>query len=137
MIRLDNQNRKLQAVLAGAVTTSQLPVTVSYVDRMVMPANAPTPFDQTNGAYKATNTNSATAVDIAIAPSNNATNIVREIDSIEIHNADTVAATVTIQYVDSATTYILISVALAVGDTLFYTHSTGWEAVDINGNTKR
>lgn len=124
MLRLDSTVRKLQAVLAGAITTNQLPVVVCYSDKTAT-AYA--------GGTTVINTNSTIAVDICAAP---AASTVRDIDAITVHNADTVAATVTVRYNDNGTTYTLFKAALAVGDQLIYTHGNGWKVLDSSGNAK-
>ena len=124
MIRLDATNRKLQAVLAGAITTNQLPCTVSYSDK--------TSTDYV-GATQLTNTNSTTAVDICAAPG---ASTVRDIDYLSIRNRDTAAATVTVMLDDNGTDYEIVKAALAVGDQLVYTHGDGWRVIDTDGNLK-
>ena len=124
MIRLDATTRKLQAVLAGAVTTNQLPCTVSYSDK--------TSTDYV-GATQLTNTNSTTAVDICAAPG---ATTVRDIDYLSIRNRDTAAATVTVMLDDNGTDYEIVKAALAVGDQLIYTHGDGWRVIDADGNLK-
>lgn len=124
MIRLDNVNRKVQIVLSGAITTSQLPVMVMYSDR------TSTAY---SGAAQLANTNSTTAVDICAAP---AASTIRDIDYISVRNSDTVAATAIIRYNDNATLYTIVTVTLAVGDQLVYVHGDGWRVVDSTGQTK-
>ena len=124
MIRLDATTRKLQAVLAGAVTTNQLPCTVSYSDK--------TSTDYV-GATQLTNTNSTTAVDICAAPG---ASTVRDIDYVSVKNVDTASATVSIIYDDNTTDYTIAKFALAVGDQLTYTHSTGWQVIASDGTLK-
>lgn len=117
MIRLDTVNRKLQIKLAGAITTNQLPVTVSYADKTTTAYN---------GGTQLSNTNSTTAVDICSAPP---ASVVRDIDYINIVNTDTNQVTVTVSFLDSATVYgIVSSFILAVGQQLTYIHGTGWVA---------
>lgn len=124
MIRLDTTTRKLQAVLAGAITTNQLPCTVSYSDK--------TSTDYV-GATQLTNTNSTTAVDICNAP---AASTIRDIDYLSIRNRDTATATVTVMIDDSATDYEIVKATLAVGDQLIYTHGTGWQVIASDGTVK-
>ncbi len=124
MIRLDATTRKLQAVLAGAVTTNQLPCTVSYSDK--------TSTDYV-GATQLTNTNSTTAVDICAAPG---ASTVRDIDYLSIRNRDTAAATVTVMLDDNGTDYEIVKATLAVGDQLTYTHGDGWRVLDTSGQLK-
>jgi hypothetical protein len=125
MIRLDNTNRSLQAVLAGTIATNQLNVTTSYADATTA---------SFAGATTAINTNNTTAVTIAAAP---ALSVVRTIDSVTVFNADTVSATVTIRYNDNGTIYPIVRTTLLTGETLFYTHGSGWMALDVNGNLKQ
>ena len=124
MLRLDTTTRKLQAVLAGAVTTNQLPILVSWSDK------TSTTY---SGGSTPSNTNSTTAVDICAAPG---ASTIRDIDYISVRNADTAAATITIRYNDNATTYDVFKTALAVGDHLTYVHGSGWTVVDSSGNVK-
>lgn len=124
MIRLDTTTRKLQAVLAGAITTNQLACTVCYSDD-----NGTTYV----GGTQLTNTNSATAVDICDAPG---ASTVRDIDYLSIRNRDTAAATVTVMLDDNATDYEIVKATLAVGDQLVYTHGDGWRVIDTDGNLK-
>lgn len=124
MLRLDSTLRKLQIVLAGAITTNQLPVVVCFSDK------TSTTY---NGGATVSNTNSTTAVDICAAPG---AATIRDIDSITVQNADTAAATVTIRYNDNGTTYSLFKCTLSVGDQIIYTHGQGWKVLDSAGNVK-
>jgi hypothetical protein len=124
MFTLDATTASLEVVLAGAVTTNQLPIVSSYVDKT---ATTFTPGKTT------TQTNSTTGVTIVAAP---AASTQREVHSINIYNADTVAATITIRENDNSTLRILVKIVLAVADTLRYTHADGWLVTDTNGNIK-
>ena len=124
MIRLDNTTRKLQVVLAGAITTNDLPVLVSWSDKTATAYN---------GGSTLVNTNGTTAVDVAAAP---AGSTVRDIDFIAIQNADTAAATVTVRYNDNGTLYTLFKATLEVGDQLTYTHGSGLRLIDATGALK-
>lgn len=124
MLRLNSTSKKLQAKLAGAITTSQLPVIVMYSD-----GTASTYV----GGSNLTVTNSTTAVDICPSP---AASTVRDVDYLSIKNEDTAATTVTIIYNDSATLYNIITVLLDVGDQLTYTHGEGWHTVKSTGAIK-
>lgn len=110
MIVLNTTTRKLQIVLAGAVTTNQLPVAVAFRDQRTR-----------DGAIgygeQVKNTNSTTAVDILDSPQSG---VIRIVDTIGVVNEDTAAATVTIRYNDNGTTYTLFKATLAVGDQLIY-----------------
>jgi hypothetical protein len=122
VIRLDRTNRKLEAVLAGAITTTQPHCIVSFYD---VPAQSKDDFSEYRGATKITATNSATAVTICEAPGVNGT--VRNIDYISIQNRDSVSATVTVQIDDANTDYVLVSQSVAAGKTLEWTRSAGWK----------
>lgn len=114
MIKLDTTTRSLQALLAGAVTTNQLPVTVGYSDG--------TSATYT-GAAQLTLTNSVTPVTICSAP---ASGVVRDIDYIAVSNTDTAAATVTVRVNDNGTFYEQAKTTLQPGRQLVYTHAAGW-----------
>ena len=124
MIRLSATTQKLQAVLAGAVTTNQLHCVVCYSDD-----NGTTYV----GGSQYTSTNDTTAVDICAAPG---ASTVRDIDFLSIRNRDTAAATVTVMVDVSATDSELVKATLAVGDQLVYTHSNGWATLDSAGQVK-
>ena len=124
MIRLDATTRKLQAVLAGAVTTNQLHCVVCYSDHTT------TAYP---GGTQLTSTNNTTAVDICDAP---AASTVRDIDYIGVRNRDTAAATVTVMIDSSGADSETVKATLAVGDQLTYTHGTGWQVIASDGTLK-
>lgn len=124
MIRLSTTNEKIQAVLAGAITTNQLHCVVCYSDD-----NGTTYV----GGSQYTSTNSTTAVDICAAPG---ASTVRDIDFLSIRNRDTVAATVTVMVDVSAADSELVKATLAVGDSLVYSHGNGWNTIDSAGQVK-
>jgi hypothetical protein len=121
---LDAITRKLQAVLAGAITTTNPTVVCDWVD---LSATATTPGTTVN------NLNGTTAVDIIPAP---AAATQRKVNGISIYNADTVAVQCTVRYNDNATLYTIVKVMLGVGDTLVYTDTKGWFVLDAAGNEK-
>ena len=125
MIRLDATTKKLQVVLAGAVTTSQLEVVSSYSDATATGYT---------GGNTPTLTNDTTDVDIVAAP---AASTIRDVDHISVHNKDTVSATVTIKMDVSGTDYILKKAVLLTGESLNYSHGTGWQTFDVNGALKQ
>src|SRR3990167_7077731 len=125
MIRLDATTRKLQLILAGAVTTTQPDVIVLY--------SGQTRTTYTGGTQTSVG-NNTTAVDICTAP---AASTVRDVDHITVRNNDTTAITATVRLNDNATLYKLVAIALAVGDTLEYTHANGWRVLDALGNIKQ
>src|SRR3990167_85214 len=124
MIRLDTTTRKLQALLGGAITTTNPDVVVSYSDKTSLVYTGATTVIAMNGV---------TAVDICAAP---AASTVRDVDIITIRNNDTVSAAVTVRYNDNATLYKLVTATLLTGETLSYTHAGSWLCLDVNGNIK-
>lgn len=126
MIRLDTTTRKLQALLAGAITTTQPDVVACWTDRGNIAAG------QMEGGSKAIAMASTTAVDIVDAP-DPAT--VRDVDFIQVRNNDTVSVVVTVRYVDGATLKPLVKVTLLTLQTLCYVND-GWQVLDSSGNLK-
>ena len=124
MIRLDTTTRKLEIVLAGAITTNQLAFVANWSDG--------TSSAYAGGATPGV-TNGTTAVTLVASPASGA---VRDVDCIDVVNLDTVATTVTIRYNDNATLYTIFKAALAAGDQLTYTHGQGWRVLDQAGNIK-
>lgn len=124
MIRLDTVNRSLTLVLGGAQATAPLQIVVSY-------------SDQTSSTYlgstQLTNSNGTTAVTICSAP---IASVIRDIDMVTVLNTDSVSQVVTIQLLDTATTYKIITVTLLIGDKLTYTHGSAWQVLDNLGNVK-
>lgn len=126
-MKLDSSTRTLQAILAGAVSTTNPDVVVSYTDtsnRVENPLGSETQCSSTNGAN---------AVTILDAPDKNT---LREVDSITLHNRDTATVTATIRLDDAGTAKILIRAALLTGETLHYAKGH-WKTLDANGNLKQ
>lgn len=111
MIILDATTKKLQIVLSGAVTTTELPWVVSYVD-VLSSDQSVSAIAENDGA-----TNGGTAVDMVAAPSAGHT---RTIKTLTVVNKDTASATVEIRYNNNGTTRTIWKGALAVGDNLCY-----------------
>lgn len=124
MIRLSATNQSLEIDLAGAISTNQLDVVSSYSDA--------TSSTYTGGTQTA-QSNSTTAVTIVSAP---AASTVRDIDYVNVQNADTASATVIIQINTGGTLRTLLRVTLLTGEQLVYTHGSGWCAMDASGNVK-
>lgn len=125
MIILDATTRSLEVILAGAITTNQLPIVASYVD---VTTSAYTPGSSN------TVTNNGTAVTAVAAPS---ASTQRQVKLLTVQNADTVSATVTVRYNDNATTRVLIKVVLTTGDNLVYTDGEGFRILDSSGSVKQ
>lgn len=103
MIILDATTKKLQLVLSGVVTTTELDWITSYVD-ITTTAFTPGSSDGTS--------NGTTAVDIIAAP---AASTQRQLKHIAIQNRDTVSATVTLRYNDNATIRKIAVISLSSG----------------------
>jgi hypothetical protein len=124
MIRLDTVNRSLTLFLGGAQVSAPLQIVVSYSDQ-----TAATYL----GSSQLSNSNGVTAVTICSAP---AASTIRDIDMVTVLNTDTGSQVVTIQLLDTATTYKIISTTLLVGEKLTYTHGSAWQVLDNTGNLK-
>lgn len=120
---LNASTNKLEIVLGGTVATSQLQWNVSFQDITSTGMTLP----QSAGAGL---TNNATAVDIVAAPAASTT---RQVTHINVFNADTATATVTIQKDVSGTNYVLISYAVTSGDTLMWSREDGWRLMSAAG----
>jgi hypothetical protein len=114
---------KLEIFLGGTVATNQLQWNVSYQDITSTGMTLP----QAAGAG---NTNNTTVVDIVAAPAASTT---RQVTHINVFNADTATATVTIQKDVSGTNYVLISYAVTSGDTLMWSREDGWRLAKASG----
>jgi len=119
---LDSTSQSLEIVLAGAVATNQLPVSVEYVD---MTSTA------TTGGTQLSTTNSTTAVTIASAP---AASTQRRILGVQVFNADTASATVTVRTKDTSTLYPHVKIVVPSGYTLQYTDTAGWTLLSAAGS---
>ena len=93
--------------------------------------------DATSTAYtggtQATAISSATTTTICATP---AAATVRDIDEINIKNTYAGSHTITVQLDVAATNYPIITAVLLQDESLNYTHGSGWQAKDANGNTK-
>ncbi len=109
MIILDSTLKSLEIKLAGAVTTTELPYVLGYVDLKTE--------DQSVSAVASNDgtTNGGTAVSVLAAPASGHT---RQVKSISVSNVDTVAAVVTVQLNDNGTKRAIVVMTLAVGDNL-------------------
>lgn len=116
MIRLDSTTRSLQAVMAGAKTTTEPSAMVAFFFQNDK-------GEETKGGVKISTLNDTSDVTIASAPQQN---YVTCIDTVEIYNADTVSQTITVKIDDGGTDTILIKAVLAAGSTLHYGESPGW-----------
>jgi hypothetical protein len=121
---LDATTKSLEVVLAGAVTTTQAPITAFYVDHT---ASASTP-----GSSDIV-TNNATAVTAVAAPN---TSTQRQVKMLTVYNADTAAMTVQVQLNNNSTARIIGRWTLAVGESLVYQNEVGFCIYDVTGLIK-
>lgn len=128
-MKLDRITRKLQAVLAGAVSTNQPNFTVSYVDNEG--------GNVINQGTQMGDLNGTTAVDILDALGGNEGNPSRrDVTYASVYNADTAQVTVTVRYMDNVTARPIIKVALETLETLEYSAS-GWRTLTASGGVKQ
>lgn len=117
--------KKLQVLLAGAVATSECPITVSYNDKNSIGVHPSATDSITTGN---------TAVDVVAAPPSG---IRRELTGFTLYNDDTTSVTVTVRvYVSSSTTRIIFYGTLLTNESLYYSESEGWFATNANGERK-
>jgi len=121
MLILDATTKSLEVKLAGAVSANELPVTAHYTDITTTLYTPGSNDTQTNGS---------TAATIVAAP---AASTQRHVESISVYNADTAAATVTIQLNNNSTLRIITKVTLQAAEQLFYEDGMGWQIIDANG----
>ena len=108
MLILSTTTDKIQVVLSGNVTTSQLRCYSSYND---------TTTTSIVPGRNVTLTNNTTAVDLVASPS---ASTQRVISYLSVYNADTASATVTINVVSSSTSYSVFITTLSAGEKLEY-----------------
>jgi hypothetical protein len=108
---LDATTKSLEIDLAGAITTTQLPYTIDWVELLESDMSV---VDTGSGDGT---TNSTTAVSVLAAP---ASGRVRKVTFLSVSNEDTVAAVLTVQLNNNGTTRRIIKVTLDVGDNLTY-----------------
>lgn len=85
------------------------------------------------GGTQATAIVSATTTAICATP---AASTVRDVDQINIKNTFAGSHTITVQLDVAATNVPIITAALLTDESLNYTHGSGWQQKDANGNTK-
>lgn len=119
MIYLDSITKKLQIVLDGAISTSQLEITAHFFDHV--PAATTT---IRRGGTQISSTNNTTDVDIVSAPV--LQGIIRNIHTISIYNKDTIQHDVTVKIDNSGTETILVKQTISAGDSITYEDQSGW-----------
>lgn len=124
---LDSTLRKLQAVLAGAVSANQ---PESIVDFVVWNVKGEA---SKQGTYPiALNSNA----DVTILPAPTTAGEVREITRVSIYNKDTASVTLTVKTDDGTTEFILHKETLLTLESIHFEKGRGWYCLDANGNIK-
>ena len=116
---------KIEAVLAGAITTSQPEVHVEYVDWNSQ-------SELTRPAEFRVALNSSTDVTILAAPAQRS---IREVLRITIYNKDTVSVTCTVKTDDGTTEYILVKQSIPTLQSLCWEKGVGWYGMIIPETT--
>ena len=114
-----DSSTKLEAVLAGAITTSQPEAHVFYVDWNIQGLTSP-PV-----AFRVA-LNGSSDVTLLAAPT---ASPAREVQSLTIYNKDTVSVTVTVKTDDSTTERIIQKQTLATTETFCYEKGVGWYVI--------
>lgn len=127
MIILDATSESLEILLAGAVTTTQAPFTVSYADH-----NAATP-SFTPGSSDGV-TNNTTAVTLVAAP---AASTQRQVKRINVYNDDTAAMMVTVRLNNGGTFRKIAVITILPGERIEYEDSVGFRVFDASGAIKQ
>lgn len=120
---LDATTKSLELVLGSAVAANQLKITADWVD---MTTTA------TTGGNTTSSSNDTTGVTIAAAP---AASTVRKVYAVNIYNADTATAAVTVRENDNSTLYTKVVISVPSGSTLQYTDTDGWSVVNGSGSS--
>lgn len=126
MIILDSTTESLEILLAGTVTTNQLPFTVSYADH-----NAAAPSFTPGSSDGQTNNTTAVAL-----VGNPGAGVQRQVKRINVYNADTAQATVTIRLNNGGTLRTMLTVALQTGERIEYEDSEGFRVFTVTGAVK-
>lgn len=126
MIILDSTSESLEILLAGAVTTNQLPFTASYADH-----NATAP-SFTPGSSDG-QTNNTTAVTLVGNPG---AGVQRQVKRLNVYNADTAQATVTIRLNNGGTFRTQFSIVLQTGERIEYEDGKGFSVYTVTGAQK-
>ena len=122
-IPLDTTTRKLQAFLSGAAATTNPTVTVGFYD---VSSQTKVDTSEYKRAAQFTVLAGATETDVCAAP---AQGTVRNIEYINIYNADTLSVTVTVCIDDNGTNRIQVVMALLTTESAVWTPTSGWQVV--------
>lgn len=124
MLTLDSTLKSLEVVLGGAVTTNELPITISWTKK----GGKGNPYNQNQTSNMLTT--GATPVTVVAAPARAYKHIV---EYITIFNADTAAVDATVQLNVDGDIYEIVSFTIASGFSLVYTDEEGWQLLSGSG----
>lgn len=119
-----NTSSKIEALLAGAVATNNLPFYASWADQTT------TTFDLGR------TTGSIAGVSAQTLVGSPAASTQRQLLYAAIYNADTADAAVTVRYFNGTSNFGLPTVTLKPGETLQYVYDVGWFVTDGSGAKK-
>jgi len=117
---------KVQVVLGGNVTTSQLQCVAMYEE---LDTNRRTINMNRNVAT----TNNTTAVDLVVAGTSPRR---RQVVYLSVFNSDTALATVTIRFNASDTNYTMFKATIAVGERIEFAQDVGFKVFNAQGGIK-
>lgn len=123
---LDTTSKTIEVILGGAITTNQLEIIADWVDTANGSTFAP--------GGTSLLTNGGTAVTVVGSPG---ASTQRQVKSLTVYNADTVAQTVIVRMFDGTNRRRHIVMILGIGELLLYTPEGGWRAMDTLGNLKQ
>lgn len=115
------QNQSLQVILAGAVSTNECPIVVSFEE--VLDNGTARKLTQT-----ALTTSGVAVVALQGIPEG------RRITAITLYNADTASITLTFRFVDNGTIRIVRKHSLLTLQAVNWNPETGWYSTDASGN---
>ena len=120
MFKLDS-TRALEVTLTASITSNQLQGCVAYIDMIQKDGVS----RQSQLGANATFTTSS-ITDVTAVPAPLVVGTIREWDGLNVYNADSVTAQVTVKINTSNTDTILVKQLVAPGETLFCTQQNGW-----------
>lgn len=133
-IILDTNTKSLQAVLSGAISSTNPTFSAHYADT---PAGGSTYSQNDFPANNTGSLNGVTAVTLMPVPTG-IPQYKRRLRSLQIFNADNAQVTVSVQILDSSgpTTSVIYKVTLQTGENLEYEEGYGFSVTDVNGALK-
>ena len=129
---LTNSSAKLTAYLGSAFTTTAPTFAVTY-----RPVSASGSAQGGTCAVGSISSSSSSTPTTLLAGSATAGLGTAQVESVNVYNVDTVAATVNVSLAIAGTAVQVAKVTLAVGDTLEYSPAHGWVVTNSSGQVKQ